>query len=177
MIKFTHEMGLKVLLSVLDSFCFFFGGSIFGVPSVILLPKMAPEKNGARKKNLLSGRILGKMAPQEWRFGFRKNTGTSVLLSGRILGKIAPKEWAFGFRKNCQAFLSYNLGVYWGRWRPKNGHLVSGQFSGTCCPTVWADKATNGTPKMDVLWQDIFQGLLSHSLDTHGSKNGFPKRD
>jgi hypothetical protein len=43
-----------------------FWGSIFGVPSVILLPKMAPEKNGARKKVLLSGRILGKMAPQKW---------------------------------------------------------------------------------------------------------------
>ena len=158
-------------------FVFFLGGSIFGVPSVILLPKMAPEKNGARKKIYYLGVYWGRWRLKNGDLVSEKNTGTSVLLSGRILGKIAPKEWAFGFRKNCQAFLSYNLGVYWGRWRPKNGHLVSGQFSGTCCPTVWADKATNGTPKMDVLWQDIFQGLLSHSLDTHGSKNGFPKRD
>ena len=82
------------------------------------------------------------------------------------IGEDCAQRIGIWFQKKCQAFLSYNLGVYWGRWRPKNGHLVSGQFSGTCCPTVWADKATNGTPKMDVLWQDIFQGLLSHSLDT-----------
>ena len=155
----------------------FFGGSIFGVPSVILLPKMAPEKKMAPGKKTTIWAYIGEDGASRMAIWFQKKTRTSVLLSGRILGKIAPKEWAFGFRKNCQAFLSYNLGVYWGRWRPKNGHLVSGQFSGTCCPTVWADKATNGTPKMDVLWQDIFQGLLSHSLDTHGSKNGFPKRD
>ena len=183
----THDMGINDQIYTWDGtqgiivgfgfILFFFLGSIFGVPSVILLPKMAPEKNGARKKIYYLGVYWGRWRLKNGDLVSEKNTGTSVLLSGRILGKIAPKEWAFGFRKNCQAFLSYNLGVYWGRWRPKNGHLVSGQFSGTCCPTVWADKATNGTPKMDVLWQDIFQGLLSHSLDTHGSKNGFPKRD
>ena len=119
-------------------FFFFGGGSIFGVPSVILLPKMAPEKNGARKKNLLSGRILGKMAPQEWRFGFRKKhwdfcptvrtyigedcaqrmgiwfqkklSGISVLQSGRILGKMAPQEWTFGFRTIFRDLLSHCLG-------------------------------------------------------------------
>ena len=37
MIKFTHDMGLRMLLSILDSFWkTIFGGSIFGVPSVAL---------------------------------------------------------------------------------------------------------------------------------------------
>ena len=107
---------------------------------------------------------------------FQKKIGTFVLLSGRILGKIAPKEGHLVLEK-LSGISVLQSGRILGKWRPKNGDLVSGHFSGTCCPTVWADKATNGTPKMAMLWQDIFQGLLSHSLDTHGSKNGFPKRD
>ena len=184
----THDMGINDQIYTWDGtqgiivgfgfILFFFGGFHFwGAICNFTAQDGTWKKNGARKKIYYLGVYWGRWRLKNGDLVSEKNTGTSVLLSGRILGKIAPKEWAFGFRKNCQAFLSYNLGVYWGRWRPKNGHLVSGQFSGTCCPTVWADKATNGTPKMDVLWQDIFQGLLSHSLDTHGSKNGFPKRD
>ena len=144
----THDMGINDQIYTWDGtqgiivgfgfILFFLGGSIFGVPSVILLPKMAPEKKWRQKKNLLSGRILGKMAPQEWRFGFRKKhwdfcptvwtyigedcaqrmgiwfqkklSGISVLQSGRILGKMAPQEWTFGFRTIFRDLLSHCLG-------------------------------------------------------------------
>ena len=125
--------------------------SIFGVPSIILLPKMAPEKTMApEKKN-----------PTIWAY----------------IGEDGASRMAIWVQKKKLGLLSYCLDVYWGRLRPKNGHLVSEKIVRHFCPTVLADKDTNGTPKMDVLWQDIFQGLLSHFLDTHGSKNGFPKRD
>jgi hypothetical protein len=40
----------------------------------------------------------------------KKLSGISVLQSGRILGKMAPQEWTFGFRTIFRDLLSHCLG-------------------------------------------------------------------
>ena len=54
--------------------------------------------------------------------------------------------------------LSYCLDVYWGRLRPKNGHLVSEKIVRHFCPTIWAYIGEDGAPRMDIWFQDNFQG-------------------
>jgi hypothetical protein len=115
-----------------------FWGSIFGVPSVILLPKMAPEKKWRQKKSPTIWAYIGEdgaskmviwfqkknwdFCPTVWtyigedcaqRIGIwfqKKLSGISVLQSGRILGKMAPQEWTFGFRTIFRDLLSHCLG-------------------------------------------------------------------
>ena len=62
------------------------------------------------------------------------------------------------FQKKKLGLLSYCLDVYWGRLRPKNRHLVSEKIVRHFCPTIWAYIGEDGAPRMDIWFQDNFQG-------------------
>ena len=74
------------------------------------------------------------------------------------IGEDGASRMAIWFQKKTLGLLSYCLDVYWGRLRPKNGHLVSEKIVRHFCPTIWAYIGEDGAPRMDIWFQDNFQG-------------------
>ena len=74
------------------------------------------------------------------------------------IGEDGASKMVIWFQKKKLGLLSYCLDVYWGRLRPKNRHLVSEKFVRHFCPTIWAYIGEDGAPRMDIWFQDNFQG-------------------
>ena len=66
--------------------------------------------------------------------------------------------------KKNQGNLSHYLADTTKAEAPKKRTLGSRKFFKDFCATVWVDKAKDGTPKMNIWWQELVQGLLSHCL-------------
>ena len=112
-------------------FVFFLGGFHFwGAICNFTAQDGTWKKNGARKKSTI------------WAY----------------IGEDGASRMAIWFQKKTLGLLSYCPDVYWGRLRPKNGHLVSEKIVRHFCPTIWAYIGEDGAPRMDIWFQDNFQG-------------------